>query len=290
MTILACTDRSENSIASLRYAKRLADALGEKLVVACVLDIWEREEGGEKFATLGDVGTEANAEGRGLAETFLADVFDELPELHVHVGHPPGERILAIAERVRARFIVAGTSGQSRLTEAFFGSTISALARSAEIPVLAVPPGFEGGVTHILAPVDFSPCSEGSLKYAGEFAKTLGADLRVQHVAPFGGPSIAPPIAYIPESPDAVVHAGAERLRDMVAAAGLTDQVVGTRTDLGPPHSEILAAVEEYDIDLVVIGTHGRTGITRFFLGSTAERLLRERTCPVLVVRHLGKA
>lgn len=289
MTVLACTDRSENSIASLRYASRLAAALGEKLIVVCVLDIWERIDGA-KFATLGEVGTEANAEGRALAESFVDEVFDERPELRVHVGHPPAERIVALADKLRASVIVAGTSGQSRLTEAFFGSTISALARSAEIPVLAVPPGFDGAVTHILAPVDFSPCSEGSLTYAGKLARKLGADLRVQHVAPYGGPALAPPIAYIPESADDVVRAGAARLRELVDSVGLGDEVVGLRTDLGPPHAEITAAIEEYGIDLVVIGTHGRTGIARFFLGSTAERLLRERTCPVLVVRHVPQA
>jgi nucleotide-binding universal stress UspA family protein len=57
--------------------------------------------------------------------------------------------------------------------------------------------------------------------------------------------------------------------------------------ELGPPHVGILDAVKQHNADLIVMGTHGRKGVARFFLGSTAERVLRDRTCPVLVLREL---
>lgn len=286
MTILAATDRSQNSVAALVLALRLAEQLGERLVVVSAVELWERS-GDAILPTFEGIEIPPSEHAQTLVEDFVAKALPGRDvDVHVVVGHPPAEHILEVANELGASLIVAGTSGQSKVTEAFFGSTISALARRSTVPVLAVPPGFDRPIQAILAPVDFSECSEASLVVAAQMADKLGAKLFVQHSAPFGVPTVAPPIAYVPESPAEVTHASNQRLKGMIAKAGLTDRVQHAWSDLGPPHPDIMRAVEERGIDLIVMGTHARGAVARFFLGSTAERVLRERTCPVLVVRR----
>lgn len=285
MTILAATDRSQNSRAALRLAARLATALSEPLVVMLALELWERDIS-TILPTFEDVELQVDPRTRELAEKFVAETLPGVePVLHIAVGHPPAERIIEAASEVDASLIVVGTSGQSQVTEAFFGSTVSALVRRSSRPVLAVPPHFESQIVRILAPVDFSECSRESLRYAGQLSTRLGAELFVQHSAPLGAPAIAPPIAYLPESSSDVLRVARTRLSRLIDDAELPSAPDRVLTDIGPPHADILRAVQEHEIGLVVMGTHGRTGLARFFLGSTAERMLRDRTCPVLVVR-----
>lgn len=293
MTILAATDLSDNSRPALRYARRLADAFDEPLSVIHIAELWERDMG----RILDDFDHEEElAPSKHTVqelETFVDSALDgDLANvtMKVVVGHPPNEKVLEYADEIDATIIVAGTSGTSKLAETFFGSTISALARASIRPVLAVPPDSEfNGFKNIIAPVDLSECSEQSLGFAAEIAKRFGSKLLVHHSAPFGTPAVAPPIAYVPESSNQIREAAKSRVSAMVKEAGLDDrsQVL---IELGPPHIGILDSVKRFDADLIVMGTHGRKGVARFFLGSTAERILRERTCPVLVLRENPKA
>lgn len=286
MTILAATDLSDNSRPALRYAAQLATSLGEPLRVVNVVELWERDTS-RILETFEDNDVEPSEHARTALSEFVADtVGDEVEvELHVVVGHPPTERILAVADEIGAMMVVAGTSGHSKIAEAFFGSTISALARQSHHPVLAVPPQADvTPIKTILAPVDLSKCSEKSLRFAGDLAKRLEAHLFVQHSAPFGTPAVAPPLAYVPESATQIRKAAHSRVESMVEDAGLQGSV-RVLVELGSPHTGILRSVEEQSVDLIVMGTHGRTGVSKFFLGSTAERILRDRPCPVLVIR-----
>ena len=280
MTIVVGTDRSENSRAAMRVAARLAARLDEPLIVASALELWERT-GDVILPTFEDVDIEPSKHATDLVRAFVERTLgtDDV-ELDVVVGHPPAERLLRVAADRNASLIAAGTSGRSKLGEAFFGSTISALVRASDVPVLAVPPDFYGDFERILAPVDFSRCSEASLRVAVGFSRRLNAGLWVQHVSPYF------PDAYVSEALAENVHRRSH-LEELVERMDASDVVRGVRSDVGPAHPEILGAVDELAIDLVIMGTHGRSGLDRVLLGSTAERMLRERTCPVLVVtRH----
>lgn len=285
MTILAATDRSENSRAALKLAARLAERLSEQLVVFVSLELWERDAP-EILPTFEDVVFQPSEHARKLVHEFVADALGEGVQIKIDVGHPPAEAIMAAADELDASLIVAGTCGHSKIVEAFFGSTLSALARRANQPLLAVPPEFDAELRTILAPVDFSECSEASLQYAAELASKLGAQLLVQHSTPYGVPAIAPPFVYVPDNPDDDLVASRDRLAMMIERLGLTDRVAKQWADLGPPHPDILYAAKEHNVDLIVMGTHGRSGAAHFLLGSTAERILRDRTRPVLIVRR----
>ena len=138
----------------------------------------------------------------------------------------------------------------------------------------------------ILVPVDFSEFSVKALRYAVRFAEQFGALLVLVHVVE--------PVHY-PESviiPPAMEQANQERLK--LARSALAEFArkrvpatitVEAFTRLGQPFSEITAASAELNVDLIVIATHGHTGLKHLLLGSTAERVVRLAPCPVLTVR-----
>lgn len=137
----------------------------------------------------------------------------------------------------------------------------------------------------IVCPIDFSSGSEEALQYAAFMAKDLDAELVIAHVW------YVPPLAY---SGEGVPVASWENVREETER-GLVDARkqaiacgaprVSTVFLSGVPWAQIAELPTDADTDLVVIGTHGRTGVPRFLLGSVAERVVRHAECSVLVAR-----
>jgi nucleotide-binding universal stress UspA family protein len=142
-------------------------------------------------------------------------------------------------------------------------------------------------VRRILCPVDFSDPSHAGLRYAVDLAGRFGASVTLLHV-------IQPPGFTLPEG---MVVAGADvfaelqrDVADALQAARAEAERLGAAsvevdTAVGATHPEIVRYAEEHRHDLIVMGTHGRTGIAHALLGSTAERVVRHAPCPVLTVR-----
>ncbi|MBF9235868.1 universal stress protein [Hymenobacter sp. BT683] len=131
----------------------------------------------------------------------------------------------------------------------------------------------------ILCPLDFSAASSGLVAYAAALAVATGAELRLLHVCepqetPVGEPSAARPASC------------AQRLQDLRAVAEQAGtKRVQTGIVQGEAAAEIVAEASRQRADLIVIGAHGCTGITRFLMGSTAEIVLRTAACATLLVR-----
>jgi universal stress protein A len=132
----------------------------------------------------------------------------------------------------------------------------------------------------ILVPVDFSVCSKKALQYAVPFAKQFGAELILLHVI-----QPAPPIL---EMAPVTVESIEDAKRELEDLQRMIHGVVQSSTVLrdGQPHVEILEAAQELGSDLIILSTHGRSGLQRVLLGSTAEKVVRHAGCPVLVVRE----
>ena len=145
------------------------------------------------------------------------------------------------------------------------------------------------GITlkQILVPIDFSDCSLRALDLASTIALPFGAKLTLLHVVEpgvyqqsyFG---VTPPLE---ESNQNLVEAGRERLsalgRKRIGHRLRTESLVR----IGRAHSEIPDTASALSADLIVMGTHGYTGLKHVLLGSTAERVVRHAPCPVLTVR-----
>jgi len=135
----------------------------------------------------------------------------------------------------------------------------------------------------VLVPTDGSTASEGAITHAVDLAKQYGATLHAVYVVDAGAYS----------SLEVAADAVADELRaeGQEAVAGIADRAeaagvdVETAVETGIVHRTIVDYVDREDVDLVVMGTHGRTGVGRFLLGSVAEKVVRTADAPVLTVR-----
>jgi nucleotide-binding universal stress UspA family protein len=138
----------------------------------------------------------------------------------------------------------------------------------------------------ILVPVDFSDPSRKAVRYAKVFAEQFDAKIELLHtVEPLTYP---PDFAFVPLLPPDVEEKRTQeiqkQLEAIAKAVGPKIQVTSTlRT--GRPWQEIVRFAKEEDVDLLVISTHGYTGLKHALLGSVAEKIVRHAPCPVLVVR-----
>jgi universal stress protein A len=144
----------------------------------------------------------------------------------------------------------------------------------------------------ILVATDFSPSAQAAADTAGRIARALGGEIDLVHVAPLSTYAQAAAHARVPYSAlDLVgkVTADSERQGQTevarLAADGVTARLI---TVDGPPPAEIVRVARERDSDLIVMGTHGRTGLRSIALGSVAERVVHLAPCSVLVVRERG--
>lgn len=140
----------------------------------------------------------------------------------------------------------------------------------------------------ILVPVDFSHCSKEALEFAAPFARQFGASLTVLNVItpyyavdPYG---MNPPGDF---EPDLAICAQ-QQLDRLVSETLPPDVPAQTLVRRGRPANEIIEAAKELDADLIVIPTHGHTGLKHVVFGSTAEYVVRHAPCPVLTLRAKG--
>lgn len=143
-------------------------------------------------------------------------------------------------------------------------------------------------IQRILAAVDFSPCSEKAARYAVDLAEKLGAQVTLFNAyffpvtIPFPDGS-----AYIPSAESVAELASSammqlRALRDKVQRPGVRIEMASNE---GPARQVIPAVAQDRKFDLIVIGTHGRTGLSHVVLGSVAEAVVRHSAVPVLTVR-----
>ena len=141
-------------------------------------------------------------------------------------------------------------------------------------------------IQHILVPVDFSGHAEQALEYAIGLARKLSARLTLLHVIhtmPLGivdGGATLPPSYF--QALEAEVQQEMETYRQRLQQAGLEGTVMVMH---GIPFQSIVDTACDQHVDLIVMGTQGRTGLAHVFLGSVAEKVVRLAPCPVLVTR-----
>jgi len=133
----------------------------------------------------------------------------------------------------------------------------------------------------VLCAVDFSPSTKMTIETARQLAEANKGTVVLLHVVPMPVEAIGQPLMVEPLSG---AEDDARRRLNRIASEGLTNAyeiVVVT----GDPAASIIEAAEEHAADLIVMATHGRTGLSHFFLGSVAERVVRESPVPVMTVR-----
>lgn len=206
---------------------------------------------------------------------------------HQLIGNP-SVQICEAAMKYHADLIVLGTHGRTGLDRLLLGSTAERVLTMAHCPVLIVraPKGSDSRrhmapVTfeRVLAPVDFSDCSLDALEYGSQIAKDFGAALTLLHVLE--------PLAYDDQTlaqQDGLKARIDSQFVPYVGAIRSAGISVGEAIQGGDPADTILDRAVTHDCDLIVMGTHGRRGISHVLWGSVAEGVLRRAPCPVLAV------
>jgi len=141
----------------------------------------------------------------------------------------------------------------------------------------------------ILVPTDFSAPSQNAIRYAIELAKQFGATITLLHVVE---PIVVLADAYgWTNAPSIITDTALQKTATRRLAALLKEQSVESvpvkpLVRAGKPFQEIVSVAKKGGNDLIIIATHGHTGLAHILLGSTAERVVRHAPCPVLVVRE----
>ncbi len=143
------------------------------------------------------------------------------------------------------------------------------------------------GLHSILVPIDFSVHSKNALKYASPLAEQFGASLHLVFVVE---PTVYPADlgfgqVVLPGIEEELREKGAEELQALI------EREIGSRVTAtcvvrtGSPHQEILNEAEDKKVDMIVVATHGHSGVEHMLFGSTADRIVRHAKCPVLTIR-----
>ena len=204
-------------------------------------------------------------------------------------GFSPAAVILRYARDHKADLIVMGTHGHSAASQIFLGSVAEEVVREASCPVFSVKRDDEakslGEMVRVLVPVDFSTTSTAAINKAVEMAVPAATELHLLHV--LEQPMVVPPdlgampLVSVEERAKALA-----RLREIAADIQARNPSLEPKIHVceGAPAREILCFAKRQGVGLIVMGTHGRTGIVRLLFGSVAAKVVRRAHCPVFTV------
>ena len=292
--ILLPTDLSPCAARAIPFAADLARSLGASLTALGVVD---------PLPPIGPYETRIQ-ELRELQEAVAHETRDALQKL-IHAEIPegietevrlssgsPADEIVRVAGEGPFDLIVLATPWPDRVLPPVDGERGRAGHPARALPRGGGPGPRGGGVMasppygRILFATDLSPCSEAAWEHAVHLARVGGASILLHHVV------------HVPEAAglyEAYVFDSRELQRQAVKAAEIEVRKfleahpaegveVETSVRVGVPHDDIVRIAKSQPVDLVVLGTHGRGGLSRFLLGSVAERVVRTSPCPVLTV------
>lgn len=290
-TVIVPLDGSELAEEALPYGQAIAERTKATLLLLEVVDL-------NAPAAAQD---EARNYLSGLAGRFGGDA-----QVSVRLGSPADE-IIDRADETPEAIVVMTTRGRSGIGRWLYGSVADRVVRGAVAPVLLVRSGMEraeiGAIRSIVAPLDGSAYAEAALGYAEELARAFGTELNLVQVietariyaaltptTATGGAEFS--ATYIETIQEIIAQRASEAdtyLSGVAERLGQAGVQVRTHTLEGTAAEQVLAFARETKTDLIVMATHGRSGLNRLVFGSVAERVLRTGETPVLMVHPKGE-
>jgi nucleotide-binding universal stress UspA family protein len=293
--ILVPVDFSKPAIAALRYATDLAKEHRARIEVLHVVEALSYAPMITASVDMGELREMHEAHARKELDRIAAQLRQERVRAAtvIKVGRPSA----AIAERAKsdgADLIVMATQGRHFVQHLLLGSVAERVVRAAPCPVLTVRAGVRPrkAVRRIVTATDFSAASAAARDYAVALARSSRAELVVLHaVEPI---ALAGDIYGFTTSAtmyDAVEKAARQSLAGVVAELRKNRgvRVHGVLVN-GAATTSIVDAAKKCRADVLVVGTHGHSGLDRMLLGSVAERVVRTSSVPVLTVRGSARA
>lgn len=297
-SILVAADFSDSSRQAFHAACALAREDKTRIFVLHVLDPRSAEQGqGIEPAAHALAPTAENGLREAVKERLRREYAPSHPvdaEYRVAAG-APADAILRTSDELGCDLIVLGTHGRTALRRLLAGSVAETVLRHGRCPVLVLrttgrPATRETraeeatglGIGCILHPTDFSAASEPALRVARNLARDQGARLVLLHVIPVEVfPSEVPPMP-IDLAPYRTELGMRQAQLEGPDLKGSVESILRE----GDVADQVLQTAAEVHCDLIVMGTHGRSGVGRVLMGSAAEAVLRRSRCPVLAVRN----
>jgi len=276
--ILVATDFSQSSGYAVQTAQALAKAFGSEIILIHVIP-----KVPDSLVNLRTV--------RMAIRERLYDLSGELTKAGVRAVETVVEvgvafdRIIRVSERLDVNAIVVGSGDRAEGGAGHLGVTPERLARKASKPVLVAKAGATPVFKRILCAVDLSDPSRRALANAVHLARTFQAELAVLHVAE-SLPELYLTAATIASEAQSKYQRQERRAFAVFLEAFDFTDVIWTKTvRQGGAPQEILNYVREWSADLLIMGSVGRTGLSRILLGSVAGKVLREMPCSVITVK-----
>jgi len=277
--ILVAVDSSESGRNALHQAFKLANDEKCWITVTSVVPPYEGEIElvgvSDIRAVLRKPCDEALAEVEKIAKTERMLVKTVCEEGEVH------ERIVDLADAENCDVIVMGKRGLRRIERALIGSVTARVIGHTQRDVLVVPLGTVVGWKKIVLATDGSKHSAKAMERAISFAKSYGGELRVISV-------VDVPTEFYAEAPQAVDDL-VRKAKGYVADVKKQAEAEGVKAETFVGEAEADEAItnlaKEQNADMIIIGSHGRTGLRRLLMGSVAEKVIGYAPCPVLVVK-----
>ena len=274
--ILACTDGSPDSEGAITAALHLAKTTGSTVFLLEVLfflagyELQSPDTLAPPMVNLELMRVQETA-ARERLEAWKAEAAREgvTLEPRIRTGSSAYDGILEEAGELQPDLIIMGRHGYTGLTRLLMGSVTARVIGHSPVNVLVVPQGVLLSFERLLIASDGSPFSEAAWNEALSLAKIMGSALI--------GVRVAASDRDIPTATGAV--------RNLEAAAEKQGIALDTMIPMGRPEEGIVKAAEFKQASLIIVGSHGRTGLKRLLMGSVAERVIGQAKCPVLVVK-----
>jgi nucleotide-binding universal stress UspA family protein len=274
--ILVCTDGSPDSEGAIAAVLQLAQTTGSKIFLLEVLYYLAGYELQSPDALMPPV---VNLELMQAQETAVKERLERQKaeaakqgvtlSTRTRTGSSAYEGILEEARELQPDLIIMGRHGYTGLTRLLMGSTTARVIGHSPCHVLVVPQGVSLTFQRLLIASDGSPFSEAAWQEALALAQSMGSAMIAVSVA----------------TDDRDLPAATQVVKSLEQAAAKQGLTLDTMILTGRPDEAIVNAAIFKEASLIVVGSHGRTGLKRLLMGSVAERVIGHAKCPVLVVK-----
>jgi nucleotide-binding universal stress UspA family protein len=201
---------------------------------------------------------------------------------------PPAQRILEVATQEAADLLVVGTHGRTGLERIVLGSVADRMVRQATCPVLTarstLASGSRDAIRRICYATDFSPTARAAWPWVVAIASAAGAEVDLVHVTFEPVPDRQLSAEVVERMAQLIHDQGRVRAERFLEQSTLPRERVHVRLAHGVPGEQVVRRAQEQAADLIVMGTHGWSGLVRWMLGSVAHHVIQTARCPVLTI------
>jgi hypothetical protein len=267
-TLMVCTDASDGGQNAVAVTLELAQACDSQVFAVQVLQVVPEFQAvaPDLRATLEKEVQKNMAVIKAAADKLGVSLKFVMPQ-----GQLPHAAIVAAAEKIGPDLIIMGRRGKHRLADIFMGSVTARVIGHSPVNVLVVPRGAALAFQRLLVASDGSTYSESAWK--------LGLSMAKQAKSRLIGVAVAPEEGDIIES-QAIIR------RMLTAASRARVPLKGVNPQGVAPDTGIVQQAIKNEVDLIIVGSYGRTGLKKLLMGSVTERVISQSPCPILVVKQ----